>query len=150
MPAEKDHGRSHAALLGNVLDDRQVNKRAARAAKGAVSGDMDPPPVAKFYDLLLRKQGVILDLVDSRNYADRRKELFEVLQAVVGDTYGPGLPRSEKSFHVFPGVDVGALAVKVATPISELGKFVVISYRNATLALLHVARRISRAAKQPG
>lgn len=104
-----------------------MNQWATRAPERTVGCNMNASVVAEVNDLLLREHGVVFDLVDCRNNLGMREKLFQILDAVVGNTNGFCLPTCDQFLHIPPGIDMRALAKQVAAAISKFRKFIIVS-----------------------
>lgn len=120
MPAQKNCRRCDTSLFSNRHNGGSCEQRTTRAAQGAVRGNMDALLFAKVDNLLLRKRGVVFDLVDRRDDRHVRQKLLEKWLAVVRDPNGLDLARSQELFHALPGGYVGVRVVNVAGAILEL------------------------------
>jgi len=73
---------------------------------------------------------VILDLVHRGDNLAVGEELTEVFLTVVGDADGADFAGGEERLHVFPGIDVAARPVDIASgAVGEHGEFGVVAVR---------------------
>lgn len=129
MPAQKNSRRCDTSLFSNLHNRCSCEQRATRAAQGAVCSDVNTFLFAEVDNLLLRKRGVVFDLVDRRSDGGVRQKLLEVLLTVVRDPNSLDLARSQELLHALPGGDVGVGVVNVAGAILVLREEGVVSCR---------------------
>lgn len=99
---------------------------------------MDASLVAEVDNLLLREQGVVLDLVGSGNNGGLGQEFLEELDTVVGNTDGLDLAGADELFHALPSSDVGVAVNNIPGAISELGEDVVVACGGSSQRLENV------------
>ena len=73
MVAQQDGAGADLVLLGEFVDGLLLEQGAARAAQGAVGGDVDALGLAKVDNLLLRAVWVVLNLGCISNWIIRFK-----------------------------------------------------------------------------
>lgn len=83
MVAEEDGRGGDTLLLGNLDNRLSSHDGATSAAKGTVCLNMNALLLAEVDNLLLRKTGMVLDLVDGGDDSGMRQKLLEVLLAVL-------------------------------------------------------------------
>lgn len=83
MVAQKNCTSRNTTLLCNLDNWLCGHDGAASAAEGTVRDDVDALVVAKVDNFLLRKRGMILDLVDGWDSLGLGEQLLEILLAVL-------------------------------------------------------------------
>lgn len=83
MVAEEDGRGRDTLLLGNFDNRLSGHDGTASAAERAVGLNVDTLLLAEVDDLLLRKAGVVLDLVDGGDDGGMRQKLLKVSLAVL-------------------------------------------------------------------
>lgn len=100
MITEQDRRGTDAMLFGNLDDRLRSQERPPGASQRAVGDYMDAFLFAKVDDLLLRKAGVVFDLVHGGDDGAVRQELLEIPFAILYATSIIKLPRSRLMVYV--------------------------------------------------
>ena len=93
VPTQQYRRWGHAPPVGHLDDLVGLHERAASAAERTVCRHVDTLFFAEIDDFLLRQGRAVLDLIDRRNDRHVRKELLQVLFAVVRHANGLDLAR---------------------------------------------------------
>jgi hypothetical protein len=121
----QQHGRrSNTMFLRNFEHPFVLEQRRPRATERTVRGNVDALVFAEIYNLLLRQQRVVFDLVDCGHDGRLGEQLLHVFDRVVGHADGLDFVwvRLDEFLEVVPCLDVCDAVVDVAGAVGEFGE----------------------------
>lgn len=128
MVAEKNRARPDSLLLCQLDNVGVLEQWTSSAAQGAVCGDENALLFAEVDDVLLRQQRMVFDLVDGRDDADLREELFEISLGVVGHADGLDFATLQQLFEILVRVHMRSFSDQVSAAIGQFGELFMIAF----------------------
>lgn len=126
VPGNENSGRGGIVLLGDSNNLFLVHKGSASGTEGRVGLDNNALLLTVSDELSTGKQGVDLNLVDSRNNLNARaKEIGQGYERVVGDTNSLGLASLVNGLKLLPGLLKVKVGVNVHLALGILGEKIV-------------------------